>query len=374
MFKRKRNIVIISVAVIALLLIALRLKNTDDAKRIMPKPTVVPGKVGKGEIQRSETLTGDILPIQQANIYPKVNGNIEKIYVDIGSYVKSGQVLALIDTTIYSQNAKQAYANYRQASANFENNKTNYERNKTLMQQNFISKQDLDNSRTTMEVASSQKEAAHAAYLNALTQLGYCKITAPFSGYITKRNLDPGAYVTSSGGGQSSTIFVLLNVDELKSIVNIPEKDVPLLNKVQAIEVRADALPDTVFNAKLKKISEAVDLNTRTMAIEIDIENPASHRSGPVKMLKPGMFASITLIFDKKPNSLILPDQVVLSDEKGNYIYVLNQDSSVSKKYIKLGIRQNNKNEVLSGIDENTNIVFVGQNLVKDKMKVKIIK
>ena len=367
MSKKRRNGIIVSIiALIIIAIIFIKIKSSDAPQRRASIPVVVPGKLLKGEIVKSESLTGDILPIQQANIFTKVSGNIEKIYADIGDQVMQNQVLALIDTTIYSQNMKQAKANYMQALASLENNKLIYDRNQKLLEQNLIAKQDLDNAKTSLDVASAQKEASYAAYTNAMTQLSYCKITAPFAGYITKRMFDPGTYVSASSN-QGSILFTLMNVNRLKSIVNIPEKDVPLLKSVNSIEVIPDALPGKIFKAELTKISQAVDINTRTMAVEIDIENSE-------KILKPGMFATINLILEKKENSNFLPNQVVLNDDKGDYIFLLNADSTVAKKYIQLGIQQNNKYEVLAGLNENDNIVFVGQELIKDKMKVRIAK
>jgi membrane fusion protein, multidrug efflux system len=366
--KKKRNLIAASiVTLIIITLIVIRIANSSSVQRGIPAPVVEEGKITRGEIVKSESFTGDILPIQQASVYTKVNGNIEAIYVDIGDKVKKGQILALIDTTIYSQNMRQAKANYMQALANFENEKITFERNQKLFEDKLIAKQDLDNAKTAMDVSSAQEESANAAYSNAQTQLSYCRIIAPFSGFITKRYYDPGAYVTSSNNNQSSILFDLMNTDKLKSMVNIPEKDVPLLSTIKDIEVIPDALPGKVYHAVLKKISEAVDLDTRTMAVEIDIENPT-------QILKPGMFATITIILQKDENSLILPNEVVLNDEQGNYVYTINHDNTVSKKYVQVGIQQDNKDEILSGVDEKDRIVFVGQTLIKDRMKVKIAK
>jgi membrane fusion protein, multidrug efflux system len=368
MSKNRKNGIIISIAALIIVaFIVIKVSSSDQSQRGASIPTIVSGKLLKGEVVKSESLTGDILPIQQANIFTKVNGNIEKIYADIGDLVKQGQVLALIDTTIYSQNMKQAKANYMQALANFENSRVIFNRNQKLLDQNLIAKQDLDNAKTAMDVASAQKEAAYAAYTNALTQLSYCKIPAPFTGHITKRMYDPGTYVSTSSNNQGSILFTLMNVDQLKSIVNIPEKDVPLLKSINGIDVIPDALPGKIFKGTLKKISEAIDINTRTMAVEIDIENSD-------KVLKPGMFATINLILQREKNADFLPNQVVLNDDGGDYVYLLNSDSTVSKKYIHLGIQQNNKNEVLSGLSDNDEIVFVGQELIKDKMKVRVTK
>lgn len=367
MLNKKRTIISAAIIVLILIVVFFRINSSKEVQRGTPAPLVVLGNPAKSEITNDFSITGDIMPTQQANVYSKVSGNIEKILVDIGDNVRQGQTLAIMDTTIYSQNAKSARANFLQADVNFSNNKTNYERSKSLYDQKLISRQDLDNARTTMESSGAQRESAFANYQNALTQLSYCKITAPFSGVITKRLFDPGAYISAGGSGQNATLFVLMNGAQLKSIVNIPEKYVPELNKITEVEIVADAIPNTHFHGKLSKISEAIDLQTRTMAAEVDIENPG-------KILKPGMFATINLILERKINSVVVPDQVVLNDDNGDYVFAVNPDSTVFKKYIKTGIRKTGKIEIVSGLDTTDKIVVVGQNLIKNKMKVKITK
>jgi membrane fusion protein, multidrug efflux system len=367
MSTKKKSIYIFIIIAIVLALVILKITSSSSEKRGTPSPLVVKGNASRGEMVNSLTFTGDIMPVQQATIYAKVSGNLEKTFVDIGSVVSQNQTLALIDTTIYAQNLKLAHANYLQADVTFQNNKLAYERNKKLFEQNLIAKQDLENSKTVMDASMAQREAAYANHSNSLTQLSYCKVTAPFSGIITKRFFDQGAYINASGSSPNSSLFILMNVSQLKSYLNIPEKNVPLLGKVTGIEVSADALPSVIFKADIKKISEAVDLTTRTMQIEIDIVNTN-------KLLKPGMFANITMILDKKENTLILPNQIVQDDNKGSFVYLLKPDSTVEKRYVRIGIKQDTKYEVLSGITENDQVVFVGQSLVRDKMKVKIAK
>lgn len=367
MSKKKKSTYLVIIIVIAFALVALKIATSSPEKRGIPRPIVVKGYASKGKIVNSLSFTGDIMPVQQATIYAKVSGNLEKIFVDIGSVVSQNQILALVDTTIYAQNLKLASANYLQADVTYQNNKITYERNKKLFEQNLIARQDLENAKTTMDASMAQREAAFANYSNALTQLSYCKVTAPFSGIITKRFFDQGAYINASGSSPNSSLYILMNVSSLKSYLNIPEKNVPLLGKVTGIEVTADALPGVKFNANIKKISDAVDLNTRTMQIEIDIENTN-------KLLKPGMFANINMIMDRKENAIILPNQVIQNDDYGDYVYIIKPDTTVEKRYVTIGIKQDTKYEILSGITDKDLIVLIGQSLIRDKMKVKITK
>jgi RND family efflux transporter MFP subunit len=371
--QKKKKIILITFIVIFLLILAagavykIISSNSESSKRPAQLTNIIVGKVIRKDIARVENLTGNILSDQQASIYSRVNGNIEKIYVNIGDRVANGQIIALIDTTIYSQNVKLSAASHDQSIANLANAKLAYERNKTLLEQNLISKQEVDNSRTAYEVALSQKNGAAANYTNALTQLSYCKVIAPFSGVITKRFFDPGVYVTATANSPSSILFTLTDIDRLKAKVYIPEKEVPLLDNILDIEVIADALPNNTYNAKLRKVSQSIDLDTRTMECEIDINNTD-------KLLKPGMFIKINLILEKKYNVHTLPNNVVQADQSGSYIFIVNTDNTVTKKYVQLGVSQDNIYEILSGIDENDDIVFTGQNVLSDGSKIKIAK
>lgn len=367
MMNKKRVIIFSGIVVLLLVIVIFRINSSKETPRGTPAPIVILGKPSVEEIRDEISLTGDILPVQQANVYSKVSGNIEKIFVDIGDYVRQGQVLALMDTTLYSQNARSARGNFLQADVGYVNNKTNFERSKSLYEQKLIARQDLDNAQTAMESSGAQREAAYANYQNSLTQLSYCKITAPFTGVITKRLFDPGAFISAGGSGQNASIFILMNGAQLKSIINIPEKYVPQLSKISDVEVTADAIPNKTFKGKLSKISEAVDLQTRTMAVEINIENPE-------KQLKPGMFATINLVIEKKPNSLVVPNQVLLNDGTGDFVFELKPDTTAVKKYVKTGIRKTDKSEIVSGLTANDRIIVVGQNLIKEGTKVKIVK
>src|SRR5689334_5573738 len=154
-------------------------------------------------------FTGDVVPIQQANIYAKVGGALERVQADMGAVVRRDQLLALIDTTELAQQAAQA-------SATWENARINYERTKELAEQNLVAKQDLDNADAAMKVARANDAGAR-------TRLGYARITAPFAGIVTKRFLDAGATVTAN----TTTLFTLMDLDAMKIIVNVLERDIP---------------------------------------------------------------------------------------------------------------------------------------------------
>ncbi|MCX6164035.1 MAG: efflux RND transporter periplasmic adaptor subunit [Ignavibacteriae bacterium] len=366
MSKKKKWVIIISFVLILILAAFVYYRVSENIKTSQkqnrPSQTVEIIKPERGDITSELSFSGDILAVQQTNIYSRVTGNIQRIYVDIGDYVTTGKLLALIDQSTFVQTVKQSEGLLNQAIASLENNKVNYQRLLILYEKGLTSKGDLDNAETLVKVTEAQVQTAEANYNNARLQLGYCSITAPFSGYITKRFLDQGSLVSS---GTSNSIFILSNISKLKIMVSVLEKDIPLLENVKDVTVKTDAYPNEVFTAKFRKMSQSVDLSTRTMPVEVNLDNSDN-------MLKPGMFARLELILDKHNNVLIVPLQCVRKDDGGSFIYTVSEDNTAIKKYVQAGLQSNNKIEIESGLIDNDKVVSVGQELIKENSKVKI--
>ena len=364
--------VLISVSVIVFLIFAvfiyirIRANIVASEKKNTVAQSVEITNPSRGDISSIISFSGDILPIEQTSIFSRVNGNIEKIFVDIGDYVNSGKLLAVIDKSLYTQNVKQIEGVFRVAEATAENDKINLERTKILLEKGLASQSDFDNAKTKLDVSIAQMETAKANLQNSRIQLSYCDIRAPFSGYITKKLLDRGTFVSSTGASQN-TIFVLSDIRRLKIMVNVVERDLPLLDRISTANIRTDSYPDRRFTGKFNKISQAVDLSTRTMPAQIDIENKD-------ELLKPGMFAKVELMLNKNTDVIKLPSQCVLQEGEKSYVFVVNDEMVANKTYVEIGIVANNESEIVKGLSENDKVVKVGQELISDKSKVKIVK
>jgi membrane fusion protein (multidrug efflux system) len=363
--------VLISVSVIILIafsifvFLRIRANILASEKKSSAAPSVEITNPIRGDISSIISFSGDILAIEQANIFSRANGNIEKIFVDIGDYVSSGKLLAVIDKSLYLQNVKQIEGTYRVAEATSENDKINLERTITLYEKGLASKSDYDNAKTKLDVSLAQLESAKANLQNARIQLSYCDIRAPFTGYITKKLLDRGTFVSSTGAAQN-TIFVLSDIRKLKIMVNVLERDLPLLDKISTANIKIDSYPDKTFTGKFNKISQSIDLGTRTMPAQIDIDNRE-------ELLKPGMFAKVELTLEKNTDIIKLPTQCVLQEEDKYYVFVVNDEMVAIKKFVETGIVANNETEITKGLNENDKVVKVGQELISDKIKVKIV-
>ncbi len=338
-------IVLVLIVVAAIKIIAR--KTPPDTRRQMSALVRVE-KPQRQDIQQTVLLTGDVFPIQQAQIFSKVYGNLDRVYVSMGDYVREGQLLALIDTTELAEQSQQADATFR-------NTKANYERFKDLFGRSLASKQDLDNAETAMRVA----EANHNV---ALTRLGYARITAPFAGFVTRRYLDAGAQITAN----NVTLFTLMDLSTVKIIAYVLEKDVPVVNVGVKATISVDAIPDKVFTGAITRLSQAVDPATRTMAIEIDVPNPD-------RILKPGMFAAISLSVGERPDAITVPSQALLKDDKGQFVYVADS-TTARRRAVTAGSEQQSRTEIVSGLTGDENVITTGQQFIKDGGSVAIQK
>ncbi len=346
--KHKRRIVIAAVIIIAfVVIIALRIvSNTPADPRRGNVLTVQVEKVHRMNLIDRINLNGDVIAYQQATLYAKVSGTLDQTYVNMGDAVKAGTVLALIDTVELSQTVLQTKAAYLNA-------KLNYERTKNLIEQHLIAQQDVDNAEVVLKTAE-------ANYVTAVTRLGYAHLIAPFSGIITKRFLDAGGVVTQN----NSPLFTLMDINQVKIIVNVLEKDVLKLPSIKRAGVTLDALPGKEFVGIVRRTSQAVDLATRTMEVEIDVANPT-------RQLKPGMFASVSLIAGERPDCIVVPTQAVLKDNTGSYVFQV-VNGKAKRTPLVLGVEQDNHFEVVSGLEGNEQIIVLGQNQVRNDADVKV--
>lgn len=346
--KHKRRFVIAAIIVVAFIgIIAFRIaSNTSSDPRRGNVLTVQVEKVHRMNLIERINLNGDVLPDQQATLYPKVSGTIDRMYYDMGDAVKRGTVLALIDTI-------ELYQTVLQTKATYLNAKLNYERTENLIDQHLIAQQDVDNADVALKTAE-------AAYTTAAARLGYAYIVAPFNGIITKRFLDAGGVVTQN----ISPLFTLMDLDKVKIIVNVLERDVPRVPLIKRAMITIDALPGKEFTGIVKRTSQALDMATRTMDVEIDIPN-SSHQ------IKPGMFSSVSLIVGERPDRVVIPTQAVLKDNTGIYVFQV-VNGKAKRTNVVLGVEQDNHYEVLSGLEGNEQIIVLGQTQVRNDADVKI--
>ena len=313
-------------------------KNTETQQVAEIVPTVSVVAVSSREVPQTATYTSTVQAFVKNNIAPQMAGRITKINVEIGDFVKKGQVLAEIDK-----------ASLQQAQLQLHNQEVELERLRALYNAGGLSKSDLESIELAYNVTKTQVD-------NLLENTVLC---SPIDGVVTARNYDVGDMYA-----MSAPIYTVEQIKPVKLLVAISESDYTKVKKGDAVEIVADALPGQVFTGKIGKIYPTVDAATRTFTVEVVVNNDK-------KQLRPGMFSRVTVNFGSN-NNVVIPDVAVVKQQGSGerFVYVLNQDGTVSYQKVVLGRRMGTEYEVIEGIEDGAKIVTGGQIRLKDGIKV----
>ena len=312
--------------------------KADQALVEETDPTVAVTQVSVREVPQEETYTTTIQAFVKNNIAPQTAGRISMILVDVGDFVKKGQVVAEMDQTQLAQ-----------VELQLKNNETELKRLKELYEVGGLSKSDLD--------------AIEMAYNVSKTQYDNLKenatLVSPINGVITARNYDAGDMYA-----MSAPIYVVEQIAPVKLLIGVSESDYSKVKKGDSVTITADALPGKTFTGKIRKIYPTVDPATRTFTVEVVVDNNNN-------TLRPGMFARATIQFGIN-NSVVIPDVAVVKQQGSGerFVYVLNQDGTVTYQKVLLGRRMGTEYEVLEGIADGAKIVTGGMIRLKDGIKV----
>ncbi len=347
-------------------------------------PTVAVEQVTRREVPQVAVYTSTVQPYVKNNIAPQSVNRIAKINVEIGDSVKVGDILATMDPAQLHQaeiqkdqariQMNQAQIQMQQAELQMKNNEAEYGRLKALHDAGGLSKSDFEAielaynaSKLSYESSKNQYESSKNQYETVKTQYKNLKdnseLSSPIDGVVTARNYDEGDMYA-----MTAPIFTVEQIAPVKLLVGVSESDYSKLNESAAVSVSVDALPGQEFKGALRRIYPTVDPATRTFTVEVVVENLD-------KKLKPGMFAKVNVNMGVN-NSVVVPDIAVLKQQGSGkrYVYVLNEDGTVSYNNVVLGRRLGSEYEVLEGLEDGAKVVTAGQIRLKDGVKVVVKK
>ena len=307
----------------------------------------------RGEIVRRITLPGNVMAYQEATLYAKVAGYLKKISVDKGDTVKEGDLLAEIE-------APEMLADLVKARAEAEAAQLDYKRVNEAQKKasDLVVPQ-------TVDAAKAKSGVTVAGVQRIETLLSYAKITAPFSGVITKRWVDPGALIpapTSSGGAKSAAVVTLMDFRTVRIDVAIPDTETSFIKKDLPVKVTVNELPGRTFQGTITRFSYALDELTRTMATEIEISNSDL-------ALRPRMWASVEIELQKKENALLIPAEALVTEKNKNSVFVV-RDDKAQKVPVATGFDDGVNVEILKGCGSNDAVITAGKQSVTDGQKV----
>ncbi len=425
-FLRRHSVfaVLLALGVLVTVLVAHRIWKQQAAAVPRRQIEVVVGvaKPIRKDLDVKLAYTADVLPYQQVAIFSKVSGYIKRLGADLGDSVKEGQLLVEIEAPELSAAVEQARAAVATAEANlkvaasnvdaalanaasqeanlvraravYNNDARNAARLEDLHSRGLISAMDRDNSQTNAEssragvgaaeaqlaaaksqvetqrsqvvLAHSNVDGARASLKIAQTNLDNTRILAPFAGFISARNLYPGAAVSSQQAGTSTTsvgVLVLQDTAIVKVQLEVQERHISQVRVGSVARVFVDAYPDRLFEGRATRIVHALDPRTRTLGVEMEIANKE-------QLLKPGMYARVELIIDRHPGAILVQGEGISNEADVPVVYIV-ANGVVGKRTIATGVGAGTLVEVTKGLQGDELVIVEGKELVRDGQKVR---
>lgn len=312
-------------------------------------PTVALAKLTRGDAERSLILPGTIQPFYKAAIYARVGGYLKSWQQDIGAHVKTGQVLATIDTPDLDQQLAQAKAALASAQANAQLAGLTAQRWKILLAHQIVSQQATDNS--TSDAASKQAiaDAAQANVRQLEAMESFKIIAAPFDGVVTRRNTDIGALI-NAGSSAGQELFEVSDLHRVRIYVQVPQSYSAELRPGLRATFEVPQYPGRKFDATLVTMSHAMDANSRSMLLELQADNGAGELSA-------GAYCRVTFQLPADPNKERVPATALVPADQGAQLAILGNDGKAVLKPVKLGRDFGNSVEVTAGLSPSDRVI-----------------
>ena len=308
-------------------------------------------------------LPGSLLAFEESPIYARTNGYLLHWYKDIGSRVTKGELLADIDTPEVDQELMQARATRQQILAQMDLAKINSDRYLSLRTTDSVSQQEADQQASGYQQAKANLDA-NDANVRRLEELEAFKhVYAPFSGVLTKRNVDPGALINAGGTGKE--LFDMARVDPLRVYVSVPQSYAPAIKNGMEAWVTLQELPGQKFRGTVARTAESIDPTTRTLLTEVDVPNKDGR-------LLPGSFGEVHFRPGISGQKVTLPVNAMLFRQEGPRVAVVGSDNKVQLRPITIGRDYGSTLEILGGVDVGDQVVINPADSLEEGQQVNI--
>jgi RND family efflux transporter MFP subunit len=324
----------------------------------------------RGAVSRDLSLTATVEAYEQVLLYAKVSGYVKSLPVDIGDHVSKDQVLATLEVPELQQQYVQESgtlterrAQLRKAEAEAGLAETIFVRSKALRAKDAITQQEMeeasaqyDTAKAGVEVALSQKRSAEARLTELNDLIAYAQITAPFDGIVTRRFVDRGALMQAATSNNNITpVVTVARIDLVRVFVDVPEPSAPYVHRGAPATLEVAAITDHKFEGSVTRYADALDPATRTMRTEVDLPNEDA-------ALRPGMYGNLAIALEDRADALSLPRSVVHQDDRGAFIYVLQNGKAVARR-VQLGLQSDQRVEIVDGVNDGVHVISATQEL-----------
>lgn len=367
------NLLITLLLAASMLLLSACNRDGAAAQTKSPASEAVPVEVAlasHGEIVASYSGTAALVADHEAQVTAKTSGVLKKLYVEEGMSVKAGQLLAEIDDADAMAKAKQAEAQMHKAEATFTHAQA-------AIPKHLIPQYEYEQDKFDLA-------AQRAAYEAAKIQLGYTRIVAPVDGVIAERSIKLGNLVQAN-----QNLFRIVGMNPLQAVLNVPERQLGILKAGQPVQLQADALPGKKFMGTILRIAPVVDAASGTFRVTCQFRDASD-------VLRPGMFSRIDIVYDQRSDALTVPASALVEEDGETAVFVVDKapppkpvaakpgekappapvaDNGLvaHRQNVKVGYRDGNKVEIVSGISAGARVITVGRNAVRDGTAIVVL-
>ena len=296
-------------------------------------------------------LPGNVQPFITSPVYARTNGYLRKWYFDIGAHVKQGQLLAVIETPEVDQQLEQSISNLDTAKANLALAEITKNRYQGLLKSNAVAQQDVDNAVGTYNANKAIVEASQANVKQLRALQSFEKVYAPFDGVITARNTDIGDLINSGSTSNVKTdLFHIAQPRVLRVYVNVPEEYSRGMKVGMTADLILTEFPGRRFQGKLVRTADAINMTTRTLLIEIDVDNPTG-------TLLTGSYAEVHLAIPAQASTFLLPVNTLLFRSEGLRVGIV-KNGKVVLSAVTPGHDFGNEIEIVSGLQSDDQVIL----------------
>ena len=314
--------------------------------------------VKRRDIGKTVLATGIIKPKVGAEVRvgSRVSGIVKKLYVRIGDDVEEGQFLAELDPTEYQARLNQSIAELENAEANLDYSRSDLDRQKALVEKNLISQNEYEIAKRSDKIAEAKLKQAKADFRYAQIQLEYTKIKSPISGIVASVFTQEGETVAASFS--APTFVTIIDLTRLEIWAYVDEIDIGRIKEGQEAVFLVDTYPDAEFSGKVTAIFPKAEIQENVVNYITTIE--IADREG--KILRPEMTTTVNIYLETHQNVLSVNNDVIKSERGRKYVYILDQDKPV-KRWVKIGIRNDDYTEILDGLEEGESVLIGNLNI-----------
>lgn len=302
------------------------------------------------------SIPAELKPFEQVAIYAKVTGFVQKMYVDRGDRVRKGELLAVLEAPEMQQQYLSDKSTEQKVHSDFLYAKQAYDRLITASKTTgAVAEIELDRAKSAMESARSAYEASKAGTAHSSQLSEYLRITAPFDGIITQRNVSVGAL---AGTGANIPLFMMAQNNNLRLTLSLPEKHTSSVQQGMPASFTISSQPGKIFQTKLARTSGLIDQQDRSLTLEFEVNNSSGELQG-------GDYAQVMLKLKRKSPTFWVKNGSVLNTQSGNYVLTLN-GNAVKRIPVKEGIRLDSLTEVFGNLNSGDNIILKPSEEIKE--------